>query len=358
MSKKLQVFVSSTYTDMLDERQAAIEAILECGHIPAGMELFAADNKKQFEIIKKWIRNSDVFVLILGGRYGSIEMDSNKSYIHKEYEYAKRIGKKPIAIILSDKGIATKVAKGDYNLTASEYLTDSYKEFKKSIVDYKLCDYFDDVVSLKNCIYKALKNCEENKELIGWIRENSVNTDFLYPYILENQEFILKYIDLNTIEYTKSFTIRMLVDGIQYYSDRYVWNAGGTINKMLMNPNQRIIDEFSEGAFTAYTVRLEELSKKGKVYNISVKFLIENCNYVERQYLGLTNSFPVQNLKLRVEASNNLKISEGKYNIYSHSVDRVPIETKQIKLKNNSIEKSFSKLVVGERYNIEWRITK
>ena len=150
----------------------------------------------------------------------------------------------------------------------------------------------------------------------------------------------------------------MLVDGIQYYSDRYVWNAGGTINKMLMNPNQRIIDEFSEGAFTAYTVRLEELSKKGKVYNISVKFLIENCNYVERQYLGLTNSFPVQNLKLRVEASNNLKISEGKYNIYSHSVDRVPIETKQIKLKNNSIEKSFSKLVVGERYNIEWRITK
>lgn len=61
MHKKLQVFVSSTYTDMILERQNAVEAILECGHIPAGMELFAADNKKQFEVIK----NGYVIVMYL-----------------------------------------------------------------------------------------------------------------------------------------------------------------------------------------------------------------------------------------------------------------------------------------------------
>ena len=33
VKKKLQVFVSSTYTDMLVERQAAVEAILRAGHI-------------------------------------------------------------------------------------------------------------------------------------------------------------------------------------------------------------------------------------------------------------------------------------------------------------------------------------
>lgn len=42
MYKKLQVFVSSTYTDLIEERQAAVEAILDAGHIPAGMELFKA----------------------------------------------------------------------------------------------------------------------------------------------------------------------------------------------------------------------------------------------------------------------------------------------------------------------------
>lgn len=356
MKKKLQIFVSSTYTDMIAERQAAIEAILECGHIPAGMELFAADNKKQFDVIKRWIKDSDVFLLILGGRYGSIEPNSGKSYIQKEYEYAKHIGKKPIAILLSDDGIRNKIANGDYNISDIEYLTEPYKKFKQSIVDYKLCSFFDNVSSLKNCIYSSLKNYEENEKYIGWIRADVSETKFSYPYILEYQEFVLKYIDLRTIEYTKTFRIRMLVDGIQYYSDRYSWNAGGVISKSLQNTKQKIVDEFSEGAFTAYTIRLEEISQRGKVYDIVVHFQICNCDYIEHQYLGLTNSFPVQNLKLRVEAPENYKLSECKYNIYSHSVDRVPAISKSIKPMNNCIEKSFNKLTVGERYNIEWSI--
>jgi hypothetical protein len=49
--KKLQVFVSSTYTDMHEERQAAVEAILTAGHIPAGMELFTVHDKK-FKLLK------------------------------------------------------------------------------------------------------------------------------------------------------------------------------------------------------------------------------------------------------------------------------------------------------------------
>ena len=88
MNKKLQVFVSSTYTDLIEERQAAVEAILDAGHIPAGMELFKAGNKSQLETIYKWIDDSDVYILILGGRYGSIEEISGKSYIQLEYEYA------------------------------------------------------------------------------------------------------------------------------------------------------------------------------------------------------------------------------------------------------------------------------
>ena len=78
MKKKLQVFMSSTYTDMLAERQAAVEAILRAGHIPAGMELFAAGDDSQLEAIRRWIDDSDVFLLVLGGRYGSIEPKSGK----------------------------------------------------------------------------------------------------------------------------------------------------------------------------------------------------------------------------------------------------------------------------------------
>ena len=45
--KKYQVFISSTFIDLQKERQAAVEAILSVGHIPAGMELFAATNTSQ-----------------------------------------------------------------------------------------------------------------------------------------------------------------------------------------------------------------------------------------------------------------------------------------------------------------------
>lgn len=88
MKKKLQVFISSTYIDLIAERQAAVEAILDAGHIPAGMELFQAGSQSQKETIERWIDESDVYLLILGSRYGSIEPDSKMSYTHWEYDYA------------------------------------------------------------------------------------------------------------------------------------------------------------------------------------------------------------------------------------------------------------------------------
>ena len=88
MNKKIQVFISSTYTDLIEERQAAVEAILDAGHIPAGMELFKAGNESQLKTIYKWIDESDVYMLILGGRYGTVEPKSEKSYTQLEYEYA------------------------------------------------------------------------------------------------------------------------------------------------------------------------------------------------------------------------------------------------------------------------------
>src|SRR5579862_2881213 len=93
--KRLQVFVSSTFSDLIPERQAAVEAILSSGHIPAGMELFSASNESQMEVIKQWIDESDVYMLILGGRYGSVEPKSEKSYTQLEYEYALSV-KKPL----------------------------------------------------------------------------------------------------------------------------------------------------------------------------------------------------------------------------------------------------------------------
>src|SRR5215471_10094628 len=103
--KRLQVFVSSTFEDLKQERQAAVEAILSAGHIPAGMELFAAGDQSQMDVIKQWIDESDVYLLILGGRYGSVERKTGKSYIQLEYEYALGKGKPISACVIEETAL-------------------------------------------------------------------------------------------------------------------------------------------------------------------------------------------------------------------------------------------------------------
>ena len=85
-----------------------MEAILSAGHIPAGMELFAAGDQSQWAVIKAWIEESDVYMLILGGRYGSIEPGSGKSYTQLEYEYAIEIGKPLFAVVITENKLAQK----------------------------------------------------------------------------------------------------------------------------------------------------------------------------------------------------------------------------------------------------------
>ena len=88
MEKKYQVFVSSTYQDLIEERQKVIEALLGKNCFPVGMEYFPAANEDQFTVIKKLIDRCDYYILIIGGRYGSIEPKSGKSYTQLEFEYA------------------------------------------------------------------------------------------------------------------------------------------------------------------------------------------------------------------------------------------------------------------------------
>ena len=75
------------------------------------MELFTAGDESQWTIIKRWIEESDVYMLLLGGRYGSIEEIYKKSYTHLEYEYPLKLGKPLFAIVINDKALDEKVNK-------------------------------------------------------------------------------------------------------------------------------------------------------------------------------------------------------------------------------------------------------
>lgn len=52
-NRKYQVFISSTYSDLVEERKKVLDVLLMADCIPAGMEAFVATDVEQFEVIKK-----------------------------------------------------------------------------------------------------------------------------------------------------------------------------------------------------------------------------------------------------------------------------------------------------------------
>jgi hypothetical protein len=166
--RRLQVFVSSTYTDLKTERQAAVEAILTAGHIPAGMELFTSGDKSQMEVIKQWIDESDVFLLILGGRYGSLDSETGKSYTHLEYEYAIESGKPSFACVIKEGAIESRV-----QAHGSGFIeTDNAKELKKfrEFVLTKVVKFWDDYKDIKIIVGETLSSYARRDDLKGWVR--------------------------------------------------------------------------------------------------------------------------------------------------------------------------------------------
>lgn len=116
MKKRHQVFISSTYIDLIPEREQVQEVVLSMFLFPVGMEMFSAADEKQWEIIKRNIDDSDFYVLIIGRRYGSIidsGPDKGISYTEKEYRYAKSKGIPILAYIKEDSAITAEKVEFD-----------------------------------------------------------------------------------------------------------------------------------------------------------------------------------------------------------------------------------------------------
>lgn len=175
MNKKLQVFVSSTYTDLIEERQVAVEAILDAGHIPAGMELFKA-GKSQMKTIQKWIDDSDVYMLILGGRYGSIEEESGLSYTELEYKYALSKNMPVFAIVLEDSFLFTKAATKGKDTIFEKNNADKHTSFNKYVLNQKVVKFVKNIDQIAINIHSQLNDIQNDPDynLIGWVRSNHI----------------------------------------------------------------------------------------------------------------------------------------------------------------------------------------
>lgn len=180
MEKRYQVFVSSTYVDLIEERNEIMQALLELECMPSGMELFPAANDTQWEWIKKVIDESDYYIVVIGDRYGSISENTGLSYTEMEYRYALETNKPIIGFVHQNPGklSADRVEKSEKNRK-------KLKEFK-DLVQSKLCKFYNNPEDLGSKVSRSIIQLRKQYPAIGWVRANA----------LENYTSTIEYIQV------------------------------------------------------------------------------------------------------------------------------------------------------------------
>jgi hypothetical protein len=120
------------------------------GHIPAGMELFSAADEEQFSYIKRIIDECDYYVLVVGGRYGSVD-DDGVSYTEKEdeYAYSKKI---PVLAFLHQD--IKQIPYGNVDPAAEKM--EKLALFQKKVSERRMVDYWIDKDSLQSKVILSL----------------------------------------------------------------------------------------------------------------------------------------------------------------------------------------------------------
>jgi hypothetical protein len=166
MEKRYQIFVSSTFSDLVQERQAVMQALLSLDHFPAGMELFPASNEDQWALIKGVIDDSDYYVLVIAGRYGSVSAEG-VSYTEKEFDYAVSAGI-PVLAFLHEKPSDIPARKTDENDAARAKL-DALREKVKTGRHVK---FFTSAEDLQAKVILAVSAETKRNAREGWVRGN------------------------------------------------------------------------------------------------------------------------------------------------------------------------------------------
>lgn len=164
MEKVFHVFVSSTYSDLKEERKKVSEAVAKAGFVAEGMEIFPASSQKQMDFIEKVIDRCDYYILIVAGRYGLVS-DDGLSFTEKEFRYAKAKGIPVLAFLRSQVE----------DLPKSKTETDPESQLKldRLVSDLKsdaLVDFWSNPDELSTKALAALAQARVSHEGVGWIR--------------------------------------------------------------------------------------------------------------------------------------------------------------------------------------------
>lgn len=355
-----QIFISSTYLDLKTERSRVIEAIYELHCTPRCMEHFVASDWKQMKYIKRQIDICDCVILILAGRYGSIDKDTKTriGFVEEEFDYAleknkpilvfeysnigeleeEKTEKKKIMIkkrtqfhqkatnnrlakrwhnaddlktkvILSLKELLDRIAPGFLRDEVSEESRD-----KLSAIEHLLADsreqlntieqlvQFRDVQQVTNHLFYKLSinnflDLPQNKNNISITKQNQIRESWTkYPYI---------NVEISTQDSNKPYVFRGRID---YSSAEWFLIIGNII--------------FKNGSCSAGTIKyaLEDF-----VLNYSKHMLFFNTKSLNTLSRHDYSSYIITDINININEINTLLYLLKKCDVFINSIEEIDI---------------------------------
>jgi hypothetical protein len=178
MEVKHQVFVSSTYRDLEEERRSVIHALLELDCIPAGMELFPATDEDAWSLIKEVIDGCDYYILVIAAKYGSIG-PTGVSYTEMEFDYAVAQDK-PIIAFLHENPEALPSARCE----KSEPIQQMLAKFRDK-ANARHCKFWTSPEDLGGKVSRSLVQLRKRHPSPGWVPGKFATTEAMLREIQE-----------------------------------------------------------------------------------------------------------------------------------------------------------------------------
>lgn len=173
MERRFDVFVSSTYEDLIEERKEITQAVLECDCMPVGMEMFPASNLEQWEFIKRVIDKADIYLVVIAGKYGTVGRDESgnrMSYTEMEFNYALASGKPILAFQYKD---INNLPRNKVEL--DEEKREALEVFRKKVQKGRIVKFYSNKDELKANVLGSLNSIKKQITTGGWIREKQAS---------------------------------------------------------------------------------------------------------------------------------------------------------------------------------------
>lgn len=326
MDKRYQVFVSSTFTDLEEERKHIIQTLMEMDCIPAGMELFPAADEEQWDFIKKVIDDCDYYLLLIGGRYGSLSPEGI-SYTEIEYDYAVSKGMKVIALVHGEPNNLPQI-----KCEKDPELQEKLEKFREKACTGRLVKFWKNADQISGMVSLSLSKTIKTYPAIGWVRADLVPSE-------DTSKEILKLKNYATELENKIQILQTKVEGVENLSQ------GDDTFKVILKFYAK-----DQDINKAHQIDLKVTWNK--VFRFISPMLMDECTQEK-----LEKDMPViiktcANQQFQEYISDNQLKSPSHFSLYQNHFDMILVQFRALKL----IELSKKKHAPSDK-NIYWSLT-